>query len=293
MIAVFPVSVVNPCNDLQVAGGRCGGRCLPGRVTAAAIKVAENNPRLLIGEPGWKAATVYGFEKDSGTIAFRKGDRELEMNWYPADSYDGYYEDRLDVGKPAPVTLGDQSGLLFRYSATDVEALLATDGPTFVMIRTNAGFVDEADARRVLGTVERVSVETWLAAMPPEVVVPGKAAEIADEILSDIPTPPGFDRAALVDGGVNSRYHFGAKIVDEVVCGWLTDWQLAASSGDRAEAQRAVEALRTARTWKILTEMEADGDYSEALWEIVADKVTVSDDPATYLESFGTCQPAR
>lgn len=260
--------------------------------TAAAIKVAENNPRLLIDEPGWKVTTVCGFEKDSGLVVFRMGERELEMNWYPARSYGAYYDDRLEISDPEPVSTSDQSGLLFRYSATDVEAILPADGPTFVMIRTNSGFADEADARRVLGKVGRVSVDTWLAAMPPEVVVPGKAAEVAAEIVADIPLPPGFDQAGLVAEGVNSRYHFGAKIVDGVMCGWFNEWQRAASAGDSAGVSRVVEALKTTKSWKILTEMQdLGGEYSEGPWEL-AKQVTADDDPLVHLEQYG-CELAE
>lgn len=68
-----------------------------------ALQAAEDNPRLLIDEPGWKATHVYGFADEEGTIAFVNGSRQVEMNWYPADQYDHYYQDRLEVSPPEPV----------------------------------------------------------------------------------------------------------------------------------------------------------------------------------------------
>jgi hypothetical protein len=37
------------------------------------LQAAEQNPRLLIDEPGWTATTVYGFAEKEGTIAWSKG----------------------------------------------------------------------------------------------------------------------------------------------------------------------------------------------------------------------------
>ena len=48
-----------------------------------ALQAAEDNPRLLIDEPGWKATHVYGFAEQAGTIAFDNGGRQLEMKSVP------------------------------------------------------------------------------------------------------------------------------------------------------------------------------------------------------------------
>lgn len=257
--------------------------------TAAAVKVAESNPRLLIDEPGWTVTTVYGFAKNSGTIAFRKGDREIEMNWYAADAYDGYYADRLDVGPPEPITIDGRAGALFAYSDADVAVMLKPDGPTFVELRTDDGFTDRADALAVLGKVKRVDVDTWLAALPPEIVVPGKAEAVAKEMFADVPLPPDFDRKQLAKLGVNDRYQFAAEALQRVECGWLDEWDRADRAGDAAAGQRAVDALASARGWHVLTEMDPRGDFSEGPWQL-ADRVTFGDKPIKYQEMLG-CVP--
>jgi hypothetical protein len=259
--------------------------------TAAAIKVAESNPRLLIDEPGWKATTVYGFAKDEGTINFTKGDRQVEMNWYAAAQYDGYYEDRNEVSDREPITVDGQPGSRVVYTAGDVAAMLEPEGSTFAEIRSS-GFDSTADVLKTFAAIKHVDVDTWLAALPPEIVTPGKTAEIVDEILADVPLPPGFDKTALTDLGVNSRYHVGAAVIDGVVCGWLDDWLRADDVGDVAGQRKAVGALRSAHSWKILAEMDApDAGYSEGPWSL-ADEIAVGQDPMRYIESFN-CLRAR
>lgn len=253
--------------------------------SAAAVEVAENNPRLLIDEPGWKATTVYGFAKDSGTINFTKGDRQVEMNWYPADSYQGYFDDRTEVSKRTAITIDGQSGSRVTYAANDIAAMLEPEGPTFVEIRTAGGFKGTADVLQLFGRIKHVSVATWLAALPVEIVTPGKIAKVADEILADVPTPPGFDRNSLTKLGVNDRYQFSAEAVTRVVCGWLDEWQRADKAGDLAAEKRVVAALAGARGWKVLDEMQKTGDYSPGVWDL-ADRVRAGDNPQTYQENF-------
>lgn len=253
--------------------------------SAAAVAVANDNPRLLIDEPGWKATNVYGFAKDSGTITFAKGSREIEMDWYPAKVYKSYYDDRTEVSKRQPITIDGQEGSRVSYSATDVAAMLEPTGPTFVEIRTDRGFTDTADVLRFFGTIKHVSVAKWLAALPPEIVTPGKISKVADEILADVPAPPGFDKAALTKLGVNDRYQFSAETMTLVVCGWLDEWQRDDGAGDTVAAKRAVAALAGARGWKVLKEMQKTGDYSPGVWDL-ADRVKIGDNPRKYQEAF-------
>lgn len=116
-----------------------------------ALQAAEDNPRLLIDEPGWKAIHVYGFAQEAGTIAFDNGVRQLEMNWYPADQYDSYYKDRLDVSAPEPAEVDGRPGNVFTYSAGDFAVMLRPRDGAFVEIRTGGGGWTRAEFDRVLG----------------------------------------------------------------------------------------------------------------------------------------------
>ena len=86
-------------------------------------------------------------------------------------------------------------------------------------------------------------------------------------MLRDLPLPPGFDRAKLDTGGMpRDRYQLGARVVAAVACGWIDDLDRAASAKPRAEA---VAALKTARSWAVLKEMDAEGDYGDVLFQYV------------------------
>jgi hypothetical protein len=214
---------------------------------------------------------VYGFTKEKGTIAFTNGDRELEMDWYPADQYDGYYKDRLGVSAPDPARMAGQDGALFTYSRSDFAIMAKPDGGSFVELRTGGRWT-RAEFLAVVADIEKVDVDTWLAALPPEVVKPDGARDAVASMLADIPRPPGFDAAKLEDLGPSDRYQLGAEVTQAVTCGWFDEWQRATTAGDNAAETRAVEALQSSHHWKILGEMNARGDMPEVIWS-VADRV--------------------
>jgi hypothetical protein len=64
----------------------------------------------------------------------------------------------------------------------------------------------------------------------------------------------------------------GARVAGAVACGWFDAWV----AGD----ERALDALATAREWPVLLAMQAEGDYPEVLWELVAAARSGGDVPA-------------
>ncbi|MFU8870998.1 hypothetical protein [Micromonospora sp. SL4-19] len=253
--------------------------------SAAALKAAEDNPRLLINRPGWKVTTVYGFAKQQGTIRFRNGRQELEMNWYPAGPYDGFYADRLTVSKPEPVTVDSFPGDLFIYNVGDFEVLLRPRDGVFVGLRTGGNWTrDTFD--QVLTDVVRVDVRTWLAALPPEIVTPGRVAAEAARMLADVPLPPKFDTATLDGIGANDPYQFGTAVTGRVGCAWAAEWVRAKRTGDDAALQRATEALRSSHQWRVLHQMNEKGDWPEVFWKI-ADEFVAGNPRATYAQGLG------
>ncbi|MFC0033951.1 hypothetical protein ACFFMM_30950 [Micromonospora chaiyaphumensis] len=249
-----------------------------------ALKAAEENPRLLIDEPGWQVTTVYGFAEKQGTIAFRNGGQQMDMNWYPADQYAGYHADRRNVSAPEAVKVDGWSGDLFRYSAEDFAVLLRPRDGVFVELRAGGGNRTEFD--RLLTHVVRVDVRTWLAALPPEIVTPARVDEQAAKVLADIPLPPDFDRAALAGLGTNDAYQFGAQVTSRVGCAWIAEWQRAKRAGDDAALRRAADALRSSHKWQVLHQMNDEGDWPEVFWE-TADKVAAGDLPRGYDQALG------
>jgi hypothetical protein len=287
LAGVLAVSIMNGDQPRghPVTPSTTSGATAPVAYSAMVLKAAEENPRLLIDQPGWKATTVYGFAEKEGTIAFSNGDRRLEMNWYPAAQYDGYHKDRLQVSEPEPVKVDGWPADLFRYSASDFAVMLRPRDGSFVELRTGSAWTrDEFD--RVLADVVRVDARTWLAALPAEIVTPERVDERAAEVLADVPLPPGFDTAALKTVGTNDPYQFGARVTSRVGCGWIAEWLRAKEAGDDAAVKRAADALRSSHKWKVLHQMNDEGDWPEVFWEI-ADKVAAGTSPAGYEGALG------
>ncbi|WP_157744654.1 hypothetical protein [Micromonospora viridifaciens] len=245
--------------------------------SSMVLKAAEQNPRLLIDQPGWKATTVYGFAEETGEIRFSNGGRQLGMNWYPAGRYDDFHQDRLRVSKPEPVKVDGRPGELFRYSASDFSVMLAPRDGSFVELRTD-GIWTRGDFDRVLADVVHVDVRTWLAALPAEIVTPERVDERAAKVLADVPLPPGFDTATLNDLGIYDAYQFGVEVTSRVGCGWIAEWRRAKKAGDDAALKRAADALRSSHKWKVLHQMNDEGDWPEAFWE-TADTVAAGNTP--------------
>ncbi|MEU5723504.1 hypothetical protein ABZ783_16990 [Micromonospora sp. NPDC047738] len=284
IVAVSTVLRQHP-DDQQAAPTGIPGAGTPVVYSPVAMKAAEENPRLLIDQPGWQVTTVYGFAEQQGTVDFSNGGRQLEMNWYPAGQYDGYRTDRLHVSAPEPVTVDSWPGDLFRYSADDFAVMLRPRDGVFVELRTGGHWTrDTFD--QVLTDVVRVDVRTWLAALPPEIVTPARVEAQAAKVLADVPLPPNFDVAALNDVGTNDSYQFGAQVTSRVGCAWIAEWLRARRAGDDAALQRAADALRSSHKWRVLHEMNDKGDWPEVFWEI-ADKVAAGHPPAGYTQGLG------
>ncbi|GAA1648194.1 hypothetical protein [Actinoplanes couchii] len=250
------------------------------------LKAAEKLPRLLVEGGGWKITTVYGFAAEEGTIRFDDGSRHVEMNWYPAKTYDGYYEDRLDVSEPVPTTVAGTKANIFTYDSTDFAAQLVPSGSAFVELRISG--LTRAEVDEVLTHVVRVEPEEFLAAMPAEVITPSKVHAAAAKILTDVPIPPGFDVEKIDIAGANDPYQFGAAVTSQVTCTWITEWIRADKAGDAAATEQAASALHSSHQWKVLKDMSDDGGWSEVLWEI-ADKTAGGEVPKDYKDAIG-CQ---
>ncbi|GGM25722.1 hypothetical protein GCM10011608_08130 [Micromonospora sonchi] len=285
LAGVLVVSALRDRSDEPVTPPTATEAMDPTSYSAMVLKAAEENPRLLIDQPGWTATTVYGFAEKVGTIGFSNGGRYLEMNWYPADQYDGYHKDRLHVSEPEPVKVDGWPADLFRYSASDFAVMLRPRDGSFVELRTGSTWT-RSEFDRVLADVVRVDARTWLAALPAEIVTPERVSEQTAKILADVPLPPGFDPTSLNDLGTNDAYQFGAKVIGRVGCGWIAEWLRAKEAGDDAALQRAAEALRSSHKWQALHQMKDEGAWPEVFWK-VADEVAAGKPPAQYEDGLG------
>lgn len=237
---------------------------------AAAVRVAEANPRLLVTESGWSvsyANLIFG--PAHGEMYFSDGENELELNWTPAKDYRLFMRDRTNGSAEAEeISLLGRRATLFRYGGTEFTTILRPQGEVFVEVRGDLG--SRARYLEVLRSLERTDVDTWLAALPPDVVQPGERASAVDEMLEGIPLPPGFDPEDLEAGGpgnVSDRYQLAAHVTQAVICGWLDRWTEAKTTGDGDAEQEAVEAISSSKDWPVLQEIATEGGWSQSVWE--------------------------
>jgi hypothetical protein len=228
---------------------------------AAAVEVAEANPRLLVTAPGWSIKNAYGFEVDSGSMVFGNGTHHLTLDWYPARFYRSYLRDRREVGAFVHTTILGHRATTVRYQRSvvnepglDYETLFSPWGEVAIGIR---GIVTSTrEYRTILSSLRRVDVNTWLKAMPPEVVQPAALDATVKQMLRGVPLPPNFDPGTLPNPLlITDRYRLGTAVTGAVTCSWLEDWVAAARGDDLTAAKEAVAGLGGARHWPVLLSM--------------------------------------
>jgi hypothetical protein len=257
---------------------------------AAAVKVAEANPRLLVTVPGYSIVHARSFEVDRGELIYSDGvhrpygpsGRQLDLDWYPAR----FYRDRLredghaccHVSTPVTSTLLGQRATTFAYPGQhpNFATILSPQGNVFVEVNGTLGSRQEYEA--VLNSLRRVGVDAWLAAMPAEVLRPAARSAAIAQMLRGIPLPPSFDAStlhfrgmpvppgsdgsALRSGSVlTDRFMLGKSVTGAVACDWLQRWLSATRAGDGGAAQEAVDAMGTARHWQVLLQMVREKGY--------------------------------
>jgi hypothetical protein len=120
----------------------------------------------------------------------------------------------------------------------------------------------------VVDSIYSADVDTWLAALPPEVVRPVEDRAAVDSMLDGLPIPGSVDVGQVRSLSLAlSRYQLGAKVTGAVACGWLDQWAAAVKDGDGASAREAIDAMATSHDWPILREMEDQGGWSQVVWE--------------------------
>ena len=264
-----------------LTGGDNQGREVVGAAhgPAALKRTADGGfPRLLID--GWRVTRA---DESAGPMSddpskryhhaeatFARGDATLELTMDEGDAgaYDALVEDRAAsaddrreatvLGYPATVTRYTDSQ---RYAAMWFadQVVYELDGD----VGGEDAFMDAVDALRV------VDDDDWEAALPTSSVAPRERAAEVDRMLADIPQPPGFDATRLRRSDVAvDRYQLGAKVAGSVACAWIDRWTEGRRTGDEAAEREAVDAMGTSRNWRVLNEMNSDGDYPEVLWEL-------------------------
>jgi hypothetical protein len=220
---------------------------------AAAIRVAEANPRLLVTAPGWKIVRADEFETDSGELTFSDGSRQFEVHWYPAREYESFLRDRADVSAPEHGTLLGQTATTVDYGREEYATMLSPQGSVFVEVRGRLGSKPAYD--EILDSLREVDVDAWLEAMPPSTVRPEARSGAVDRLLQGMPLPPGFDASALkAENSIADQDTLAVKVGNAIACGWVESWISAGATGDAAAADRAVEAMSNSDQWPLVRE---------------------------------------
>jgi hypothetical protein len=244
---------------------------------AAAVEVAEANPRLLVTAPGWSIVHARSFEVDNGELIYGDGkhrpygpgQRRLELDWYPARFYREMLHDHAHAGTrvghlstPVISTLLGQRATTFHYpeQRPNYATILSPQGRVFVEVHGTLGSKEEYEA--VLHSLRPVGVDAWLGAMPAEVLRPAARSAAIAGMLRGIPAPPGFDASALQsDNALTDRFMLGKSVTGAIACDWLQRWLSASRAGNDAAAQEAVDAMGTAGHWPVLLRMVRERGY--------------------------------
>jgi hypothetical protein len=251
------------------------------------VRIAEENPRLLVTAPGWN---VSGAEPDSMT--FSDGAHSLEVEWRDADDDNEDYRAELRElargNERSEIALLDRPATVIgRRGSTEYTTFLPPEGGIFLKISGDLG--GRKPYLEVIRSLEPTDVETWLSALPPSLVRPGSREAVAAERLGGAPLPPGFDLDAL--GGItsaSSRAQFDVDLVQSVACGWIDEYLAATEAGDTDRARAATAALATSRDWPVLRELDRQGQsWAQAVWDAADAMAAGATDPSAFDTGLG------
>ena len=235
---------------------------------AEVLAVAEVAPLLLVDNPEWEITSANEFSVEYGALTFSDGDSELTLSWLPESSYASLLSDRQQSSdlEEEVVVAGHPAILMGKSDKDTFTAVWQQHG--YAVEARGRDFSDRADYDEALSLIHEVDVDTWLSAMPEDVISPENGDEIVAEMITDVPIPDSVDPATLGGGDVVvDRYGLGAHVTSTVVCAWIDQWITATDAGDDASADEAATAMAGSHEWAVLEEMNADGDYPEMVWQ--------------------------
>jgi hypothetical protein len=264
------------------------------RVGGEELVAVARGLRLRRGGDGWDASVLPDGLKpvfDGGPeapIRFHEAEVEfdseagrfdLSMNEGGPYDFEALVEDRVaSADQLRGVEVLGVTAALTRYESSQrYSAMWFADGVVYELngtVRSEDAFLDAVGSLRV------VDDETWAAHLPESAVGPDLRPALVDGMLAGLPLPNGFDAQTLRQGEETSDvYQLGAAVAGAVACGWIDQLASARERGDAAASDEAVRALASSRSWPVLQEMNAEGDYPEVLWDF-ADRIVDGDTEA-------------
>lgn len=252
------------------------------------VRMAQESPRLLVTAPGWKVTRADDYGAGGAEMRFENGRDWADIYWYPGELYESYVDDRRQgADATSHLRVAGNDAVLFRHDGTALGTTfyaLWQAGPHAVELRTDV-VPTEAEFRRLAASIEVVDVDTWLSALPENVVKPEERERAVERLVADVPVPPEADlggvasRDAPGDGG-----SLGFYVATEVVCGWVDHW---AGATDEAARRDAVEALSGAGEWHVFRKGGMALEYVEDVAAAMAAGEPVAGDrPASVADGY-------
>jgi len=270
-VAPMPTTLEPVPSSVAPAGTRApakgGGTIVPPLTVAPGpppVPVSASSdgvPHLLL--PGWTTVGFSTLDASAGSggppyveYQFARDDQRLQLSFYAESEYGTRVGHLIE---PVPVRGGNGQLLDYgngRYRVDFIEGnrTWEADGGPFA---SPQAIVD------VLETIEGADPQTWKASLPADAVTAETRFETVEQILVQVPIPPGFDVEALKTKNLpSSRYDLTAKVIGSVECAWIRRWLDAPP--DSTQRPEAVAALGGVASWPALKAMRADGAYPDA-----------------------------
>jgi len=278
---------------------------------AELVRFAESTPLLLLEEPGWRVQDVSEHrtrEGTDGTMRFvtgkpvsiegvkhtgsvDKAGKAFVEGLPPASARQRLVELRWRPAALGPVEFGPGGKHLVKLPVLDTIATVNTRATLYAneggpgdremvatwaedgdIVEIQASVPNLAGMEERLGWLTKVDSQTWLEAMPAEVVKAFDFEGAVKEILKGIPLPKTFAVSRVPDEGLTtSRENVTTKVTATVACLWLLQWGEARRDGDEAAAAEAERAMASSRTWPAFRDATEGAPYpAEEIAEVAA-----------------------
>lgn len=246
---------------------------------AELVAFAESSPRVLIDQPGWEVTYVDELGERQGLMKFdksgvatspgqRNGQVELSWNGQPIeDRISALERSHHVIARDVPI-LGTASEVFEQGNYKRLKPLISAvdfEGRTLT-VRTVTSDPDWFVG--VLSSLEKVDVDTWLSALPPNAIRAVDRDPVVDEMLRGIPLPDGFSADDIPESELlKDRYQLGVNVAGSITCAWFQQWANARRSGDQSGAEEAVNEMGSSREWPVLLDMDKEGGYPLVIWQ--------------------------
>lgn len=233
-----------------------------------ALALADSTPRLLLDVPGWTLESADESDETRGTMAYVDGgDGILFLEWSETWDLDTVVADRTSTATAsAPATVAGFEAQTFTWPSGEHGAIWQQDDAVVVLMAHHAP-MDDGEWAQVLASVEQVDAETWLGALPGDVVRPGDVDAVVDDLLTGITLPDGVE--VVRPAGATPRAQLIGEVERTARCSWVDEWVRAREAGDTAATHAAAAALEAARDWPIQGEFPLHDDEFWAPYETI------------------------